>query len=463
MISIAQQVYPHLPFWARCAAVNLRGYYLRRSRYDANTERLVEEALERDYWGQDDWERWRAERLSFILHRAATRVPYYRDQWAERRRNGDRSSWEYLENWNVLEKRDLREMNSQFVADDCVRSKMYCDNTSGTTGTSLSIWLTRETVKRWYALFEARCRRWYGVSLRERWAILGGQLVTPFTQRRPPYWMWNNGLNQLYMSVHHLAPGETNHYLEAIVKYRIEYVFGYSAAIYCLAQEALRRGRRDIHLKVAITNAEPLYDYQREAIEAAFSCPVRETYGMAEIAAAASGCQNGRLHAWPDAGVLEIDPSTVDENGSGDLICTGLVNPDTPLIRYRVGDRGRLSDGECACGRNLPLLAGIDGRTDDLLYGIDGRPCSHVHLVMGGDLPVVEAQIVQTALGAVKVLYVPDEGFAAEHIATISQRICSRMGEVNVTFEEVSQVPRTANGKFRAVVCDLPPGERPGI
>jgi len=29
------------------------------------------------------------------------------------------------------------------------------------------------------------------------------------------------------------------------------------------------------------------------------------------------------------------------------------------------------------------------------------------------------------------------------------------MGEVTVTLEEVSQVPREANGKFRAVICNL--------
>src|SRR6476469_5527668 len=166
-MSIAHQIYPHLPFWARLAAVNARGYYLRRSRYDANTEKLVEEALERDHWSEKDWEKWRSKRLSHILHRAVTRVPYYRDRWAERRRNGDKASWEYLENWEVLEKQDLRAMNPQFLADDCVASKMFCDNTSGTTGTSINIWLTGETVKQWYALFEARCRRWYGVSRRD--------------------------------------------------------------------------------------------------------------------------------------------------------------------------------------------------------------------------------------------------------------------------------------------------------
>ena len=54
-MNIAHQIYPHLPSWARLAAVNARGYYLLCSRYDANTEKLVEEALERDHWSGKDW------------------------------------------------------------------------------------------------------------------------------------------------------------------------------------------------------------------------------------------------------------------------------------------------------------------------------------------------------------------------------------------------------------------------
>src|SRR6185295_18022612 len=94
-------------------------------------------------------------------------------------------------------------------------------------------------------------------------------------------------------------------------------------------------------LTVAITNAEPLFDYQRSVIAKAFRCPVRETYGMAEIVATASECGEGALHLWPEVGCVEVfDGDHPAGNGSsGDLICTGLFNADMPLIRYRVGDR----------------------------------------------------------------------------------------------------------------------------
>lgn len=439
-------------------AASLRGYYLKWWRYDNKTDRLVDEILERDFWSERQMSEWQAERLAFLLERAATRVPYYRRVWAERRRQGDTASWSYLENWRILEKEELRASPLEFVADDCQPSKMFHDHTSGTTGTSLSLWLKKETVKHWYALFEARSRRWYGLTRQDRWAILGGQLVARVSQKKPPFWVWNAGLNQLYMSSYHLAPDLIPAYLDALVKHRIKYILGYPSAIHALARAALKRGRKDLVMDVVITNAEPLYDYQRRSISEAFRCPVRETYGMAEIVAAASECEHGSLHQWPDTGIIETGPALDD--GPADLICTGLVNTDMPLIRYLVGDSGTLATGKCMCGRTLPLIEKIEGRSDDLLYTQDGRRIGRLDPIFKGGLPVREAQIIQESLTRLKVIYVPDAQFRPGALNDLTERIRDRMGDVEVDYKEVSEIPRTSRGKFRAVVCELPAEQR---
>jgi phenylacetate-CoA ligase len=457
-MSLSLQIYHKMPSWSRSVAASLRGYYLNSWRYDSKTERLVEEALERDFWSEKQWRDFRENRLSFVLNRAATQVPFYREQWAKRRRNGDKSSWEILENWEILEKKPLREHAAEFVADDCRREKMYHDHTSGTTGTSLNLWSNAETVKLWYALFEARSRRWYDVTRRDRWAILGGQLIVPVANRKPPFWVWNAGLNQLYLSSYHLAPDLIKNYLDAIAKYRVTYILGYSSALYSLAQEVLRQKRKDIQLKVAITNAEPLFDYQRETISEAFNCPVRETYGMAEVAAAASDCEHGRLHQWLDVGVVETD--STDQSVPQDFICTGLINADMPLVRYRVGDCGSFSDEKCKCGRSLPLIAKIEGRSDDVLWTTDGRRIGRLDPVFKNDLPVKEAQIIQKSLKKIVVRLVPADDFNPQAAKNLSERIRERMGDVEIILETVTEIPRTERGKFRAVICDLSAEER---
>jgi phenylacetate-coenzyme A ligase PaaK-like adenylate-forming protein len=459
MNDLLHKAYYSLPPPLRSMAASLRGLYLNYWRYGRETDRLVDEAINRDNWIPHKWKTWHEERLAYVLHRSATQVPYYREQWAARRRRGDKAPWDCLENWPILEKNAVRDNPNAFVADDCNVRRMFREHTSGTTGKPLSLWWTMETVRKLYALSEARIRYWNGVSRRDRWAMIGGQLVTPVSQRQPPFWVWNMGLKQLYMSSYHLAPDLIASYLEAISSYRVTYLYGYTSSLYALAQGALEAGKQDIRMAVAIANAEPVYDYQRATISQAFNCQLRETYGMAEITAMASECSAGRLHLWPEVGWVEViqDGQSSPIGESGDLVCTGLLNADMPLIRYRNGDRGALASGSeaCKCGRTLPVMRTVEGRIDDILYTSDGRSVGRLDPIFKGNLPIYEAQIIQEALDCVRVRYVPAPTFKLNHQSVITERLQERMGKVKVLLEPVTEVPREPNGKFRAVVSRL--------
>src|SRR5580765_8212784 len=124
MTSRLLPLYHRLPPRMRSAAATLRGWYLNRWRYGPESRALMQEARERDGWSAVDWQKWREERLAYVLRRAATSVPYYRDMWSARRQRGDRSSWEILENWPILEKDTLRANPRRFVADDCDTRRM---------------------------------------------------------------------------------------------------------------------------------------------------------------------------------------------------------------------------------------------------------------------------------------------------------------------------------------------------
>jgi phenylacetate-CoA ligase len=197
---------------------------------------------------------------------------------------------------------------------------------------------------------------------------------------------------------------------------------------------------------------------QRDVIAAAFGCPVRETYGQAEMAAHASECPAGRLHQWPEFGYVEVwnDGAPVSPGSSGEFLCTTLINPDMPLIRYRVGDRGRIAAAgtRCECRRELPLYGGIDGRTTDVVITRDGRRVFWLNPVFYG-LPIREAQIVQEALGRFRIRVARAPGFTEDSGRTIVSRVLDRVGDAVVDLEYVETVPRAPNGKFRAVVSEL--------
>ncbi|MFQ5455966.1 MAG: hypothetical protein ACE5EA_07170, partial [Nitrospirota bacterium] len=70
-------------------------------------------------------------------------------------------------------------------------------------------------------------------------------------------------------------------------------------------------GFHDLKFKAAISNAEPLYDYQRELIGKMLNCQVVDTYGCTEWCFQAFECSEGRLHISPDVGIFEV----VDSKG----------------------------------------------------------------------------------------------------------------------------------------------------
>lgn len=454
------RIYHQLPYPLRVLAASVRGRYLSRWRYGPQHEALVEEILARDGWSAAQWQAWQEERLAFVLHRAATRVPYYRQQWDERRRRGDKAAWDMLANWPVLTKEHLRQEPRAFVADDCDPRQMYYEHTSGTTGKPLHIWISKETLQTWFAMFEARSRRWYGVSRHDRWAILGGQLVTPVERQRPPFWVWNAALRQLYLSAYHLSAEHIPAYLEAMRRHGVTYLLGYPSGLYRLAQVAMELELDAPRLTVAIGNAEPLFDHQRRVISHVFQCPVRETYGMAEIATAAGECEAGRLHNWPDVGVMEVladeEDRPVAAGQPGRFVATGLLNADMPLIRYEIGDRGVIApQSGCACGRQMPVWQQVEGRIDDVVVTADGRHIGRLDPVFKADLPVREAQIIQEDLGRIRVKFIPTAAYTDRDGEMLAQRIRDRVGPMEVLLEPVSDIPRTANGKFRAVISKV--------
>ena len=456
MSSPLAKIYFRLPFFLKERVASVRGHQLRRWRYSDATDQQVQEALGRESWNAAQWQAWRQPKLTALLHRAATKVPYYRKLWSCR--PYEQNDFEILQNWPVLKKSALREQPHEFLAEDVDPKRMWVIHTSGSTGTPLKLWQSRQTVQAWYTLFEARWRTWHGLSRYDRWAILGGQLVVATRQQAPPFWVWNAGLNQLYMSSYHLAPGNAAAYVKALADHKVSYVWGYASAMATLAREILEQGLKTPQLRAAISNAEPLYAHQRDLITRAFGCRVYETYGMTETVCAGSECEHGSMHLWPEAGiweVLEDDSDTpVAPGKAGRLVCTGLINNDMPLIRYEVGDRVTLADraSGCACGRTLPVLKSVEGRNDDTIITPNGRHVGRLDPIFKADFSIVEAQVIQDAPDHLLVKMVPaPECNAATEIA-LKAALAERAEGMRIDIRRVSCIRRGPNGKFKSVL-----------
>ncbi len=225
-----------------------------------------------------------------------------------------------------------------------------------------------------------------------------------------------------------------------------------------LARFLQENGIEAPQLKAVITSSEKLTPAMRETFTSVYQCKTYDSWSGVEACGLVSECEHGSLHISPDMGIVEL----LDENDRpvkpgevGEVVCTGLLNFDQPLIRYRIGDRMRLGTEPCKCGRNMPVVAEIMGRVEDTVVGKDGREMVRFHGVFV-DLPsVIEGQIVQHDLYSFEINVVTTDNFSKEEANTIRNRMISQLGDVTVEIQRLERIPRNANGKFQAVISHV--------
>ena len=108
----------------------------------------------------------------------------------------------------------------------------------------------------------------------------------------------------------------------------------------------------------------------RARIEAGWGARAFDHAGMTEMGAYGFECaEQSGLHVNETEFIAEVvDPATGRAAVEGELVLTNLGRLGSPLVRYRTGDRVRLAQEPCPCGRTFARLpGGIVGRLDDML------------------------------------------------------------------------------------------------
>ncbi len=458
-MSWVEVAYRHLPVWLQNAAVSAYGVMWQRRRFGPGFEAALRAAKERESFSAEAWRRYQTERLRQLMRVALTSVPYYRDVYRGLGLTEDRIerfTLEELTGLPLVGKQEIRPAPRRFVSEQAGTLHTYL--TSGSTGTPLAVYMSPRTRRHWQALYEARCVNWAGVHRRMSRAMIGGRLVVPRGVARPPFWRTNRVERQLYLSAFHIAPTTTADYLAAIDAFAPAYLAGYASAWFILSRFAQEQGRAARPVKAILTSSEKLEPFMRETMEGVFGGPVFDAYSGVEACCLASECEYHRLHVSPDAGIVEIlddDGQPVAPGKAGEIVATGLVNLDQPLIRYRTGDVASWSAEACPCGRAMPVLAALEGRLEDVVIGPDGRETVRFHGLYVGLQGIMEGQVVQEALDRIVILVVPGPNFRPREAEEIQRRVRARLGEVSVRVEPVERIERTAAGKFKAVISHV--------
>ena len=278
--------------------------------------------------------------------------------YAERLKDVDIDSIKTQEDFEKLpfsEKDDLREAYPLGLAavprEDIVR----IHSSSGTTGLPCIIPYTQKDVDDWAELFR-RCYEIAGITKDD---------VIHIT---PGYGLW---------TAVPMGPGNTDKQIKFMEDMGSTVLCATSSYALLLAEEIEKRGVKDkIHLKKGVIGSERWGPKMRARIANELGVELYDIYGLTEVygPGIAINCEyETGMHYFDDFLYFEIiDPKTgktIPDGELGELVITTLQKEGAPLIRYRTHDLTRIipDDVPCPCGRTLPRIDVILGRTDDMV------------------------------------------------------------------------------------------------
>jgi phenylacetate-CoA ligase len=405
-----------------------------------------------------------AQRLRLFLIDIGRHVPYYRDLFARTGFDPQRvASATDLQRVPLLGKPEIRAHVESLKREGHGPLTRY--TTGGSSGEPLIFFIgkgrkSHDVAAKW------RATRWWGVDIGDRELVVWGSPIELGAQDRVRR-VRDGLMRSSLLPAFEMSEAKLDAFVASIRRSRPAMLFGYPSSLSMIGQHAAKRGNAldDLGIKVAFVTSEKLYDEQRDIISRAFGCPVANGYGARDAGFIAHECPQGQLHLSAEDLVVETvrpDGSSAAAGEAGEIVVTHLATADFPMLRYRTGDVGVLGSEPCPCGRGLPVLQEVQGRSTDFVVAADGTVMHGLALIYTlRDLPGVERfRIEQLSLRETVVQVVPGPGFDTAARERIGREFRARLGEaVRVRVDEVQAIAPEASGKYRYVVSHVKPFE----
>jgi phenylacetate-CoA ligase len=457
---MTEALYPHLPIPLQNFACSWYGRKEARIRLGPEFEKHLARLVESEKWSQAEISAYQDERVRELIRYAYEHIPFHRDRMRERKLTpADIRQVADLSKMPVLTKEEVRNNRDRLLSTEVRPADLQLRHTSGTTGKALELYVNRSAIAMQWAIWW-RHRMRFGVAPGTWHVNFTGKAVVPMAQSAPPFWRWNRPIHQALINMQQLTPSKIGAILRFLDEQSFELYTGYPSIIHALVMAANQAGLR-LHNtpRLIATGAENVLENQRADIVEFTGSVVTDQWGMTEACANASQCRNFAYHEDFEFGAIErVEESQANGLKQGKLLCTGFTTPEFPLIRYDVGDIGIWpSEQECPCGLRSPFLRGIVGRVDDYVLTPEGTRIMRFDYIFKHVPNVRECQVIQERVGEITLCIARRDEYNIADENTLREEVRKWISPtLNVQFNYVSEIPREANGKFRAVKSLLP-------
>ena len=414
------------------------------------------------WWSSDRIAALQLERLRALLRHAYQNVPYYRKKFTDLGLHPDDiKTLDDLAKLPILTKKDIRENRAELVARNFTQNELIPSATGGSTGEPLQFYASRESSARGIA-GEHLAFSWYGYQRGDKRIHLWGSLQHVYLMQSLFKKISLRVSRIVTLDAYNMSENQMDGFARKLCQFKPKIITAFASAVYLLARYLKHRGIESIRPQAVITQAEKLFPHQRRLLEEVFRCGVFDFYGSREVSAMAAECpEHTGYHIMTPNVILEFirDNQPVSPGEMGKIVVTDLYNYAMPFIRYENGDLGVPSGEKCSCGRGLPMMEEVVGRTSDMMIGIDGKYASGVFFmnILRHKPWVKQFQAKQDKDRNITLSIVPetqpDEG-ELEAIKALIQQTLGKEIRVDILF--VDSIAVTEQGKYRYTISEVP-------
>lgn len=397
------------------------------------------------------------QRLRELVQHSYAHVAYYREAFKKVGLGpSDIRTIEDLQKLPLLSKDDVRKhLYFDLLSDNHKKAEIQRITTSGSTGEPFVCYVDRTQLEmRWAAT--QRSLEWTGYRFGDKQARLWHQTVgmTPKQQ-------WKELLaakfnRRLFIPAFELNDKSLEEFIKVLVEYKPVLIDGYAESLNFLAHYLKNKGLPPMSPKAVMSSAQTLPRQSREIIEEQFGCKVFDKYGSREFSGIAYECEAHQgHHIVAENYIVELlcggRPAKPGE--VGEVVITDLNNYCMPFIRYRVGDLAVALDNSevCSCGRGLPRIGDIQGRTQAVIQGGNGNYLPgtfFAHLLKDYDHVIRHFQVVQERERAVTFRVVKGPRYQESLFAEVMDLLYHHLGKsTDVQLEFVDEIPLGPTGK----------------
>jgi len=246
-----------------------------------------------------------------------------------------------------------------------------------------------------------------------------------------------------------------------LIRHDPEYLLTFPSNLQALAKYFIEKDLKLSNLRGVSTLSETLGSDVRDMVRQAWGVGLQDMYSTQEAGYLAIQCpEHEHYHVQAENIFLEVlndDDEPCKAGEVGRVIVSTLHNFATPLIRYETGDYAEVGE-TCPCGRGLPVLKRILGRSRNMVT----MPTGEQHWPVLGFMKykdVIEIkhmQVIQHSTEELELKLVVNENVTLEQEQKFGKIIQTSIGyPFRIRFTYVDEIPRGKNGKFEEFISNL--------